>query len=52
VTEDRLCRRNALLAPMLRPQSRPYLSVRALPPSLPSERPSRPVGERSPAKPS
>jgi uncharacterized protein len=27
----RLCRRNALLAPMLRPQSRPYLPVRTLP---------------------
>jgi hypothetical protein len=52
LTKYRLSRRNALLAPMLRPQSPPYLPGTNAPCVLASERPSRPCDERYPAKPS
>ncbi len=41
-----LCRRTALLAPMRRPQSRPYLnSIRTLPASLPRNQQRTPGDE-------
>jgi hypothetical protein len=52
LTKYRLSHRNALLAPMLRPQSRPYLPGTNAPCVLASERPSRPGDERYSAKPS
>jgi hypothetical protein len=51
LTKYRLSRRNALLASMLRPQSRPYLPGTNAPCVLASERPSRPGDERYSAKP-
>jgi len=52
LTKYRLCRRDALLAPMRRPQSRPYRSGTRAPCILASERASHPGDERYSAKPS
>src|SRR5262249_20740839 len=52
LTEDRIARRNELLDPMLRSQSRPYLPGTNAPCGLATERPARPVDERHSADPS
>jgi len=52
LTKYRLSRRAALLAPILRPQSRPYPLDTNAPWVLASERASHPGDERYSAKPS